>query len=257
MEAAPPSRGLIIAGHGSAKNAGSRAPICAAVQEIRRRGLYDEVRCALWKEEPHFSRILPQMKSDQITIVPYLMSDGYYSRQVIPREMGLTGAVTHQNGKTILLAEAVGSHPLLSSLIIRRAREVGACGKETLVVLGHGTPRNPQSDVNIHLQADRVRDLGIFPEVLAMFIDQEPNLLDLPRFTSARDIILVPLFAAAGWHVRETIPEDLSMQNGQAVLEHCQIRYTEPVGTAPEMIEIVLERAREAEKDFASLRHPT
>jgi hypothetical protein len=74
------SRALVLVGHGSSRNPGTRKPICALVNEIRRRGLFDEVRCGLWKEEPHVSITLDRVVSDEITVVPFFIADGYYTR---------------------------------------------------------------------------------------------------------------------------------------------------------------------------------
>jgi len=177
------------------------------------------------------------------------MSDGYYTRQVIPREMELDGPVTRRDGRTLYYARSIGDHPLLADVIIQRAHEAGALPGDTLAVLGHGTPRNPTSDANIFLQADRVRSKNMFADVITVFIDQEPNLLNIHTLTAASRIVLVPLFAAAGWHVTETIPADLGIADGRTFWHEREIIYAEPVGTSPLLIDILLERALEAEVD--------
>jgi sirohydrochlorin cobaltochelatase len=65
-----------------------------------------------------------------------------------------------------------------------------------------------------------------------------------------RRVVLVPFFVAEGWHTQETIPDDLGI-NRPAVSavtekEGRTIYYAAPVGTFPEVAEIVLQRAREA-----------
>jgi sirohydrochlorin cobaltochelatase len=63
-------------------------------------------------------------------------------------------------------------------------------------------------------------------------------------------IVLVPFFVAEGWHTQETIPDDLGL-NRPAVSPMTEkdgrtIFYAAPVGTFPEIAQIVLQRAREA-----------
>ncbi len=67
-------------------------------------------------------------------------------------------------------------------------------------------------------------------------------------------MVLVPFFVAEGWHTQETIPDDLGINRpaGQPVTEKDgrTIFYAAPVGTFPEVAEIVLQRAREAGARF-------
>ena len=234
------SRGLIIAGHGSAKNLNARKPICHLVQALRERNLFDEVRCALWKEAPYFSQILDRMSAIEITVVPFFMSEGYYSETVIPREMGLDGPVTRlADGRTIRLTPPVGLDPMIAELIEQRAREAGADGSECLAVLGHGTERNPKSQENIFRQAERVRARGQFAEVLTVFIDQSPHYLELWEMTGMERVVVVPLFAADGWHVSETIPAEIQ-EAGLDVIAGRQLVLARAVGTDPALIQVVL-----------------
>ena len=237
---------LVIAGHGSTKNAGSRKPICATVQEIRRRELYDRVVCALWKEEPHVSTRLDTLDADDITIVPYFMSAGYYTDNVIPREMKLTGALTLRDGKTIRYTPPIGTHPAMANLIVQRAHEAGAGPADTLVLLGHGTRRNKRSADTIEAQAARVRDRGIFASVLTAFIDQDPHISGVFERADTARIVMVPYFAADGWHVTETIPADLAMESGKVERDGKTLFYAGAVGSEPSIVEIVLELAAAA-----------
>jgi len=241
-----PTRGLILAGHGSAKNPDTRKPICACIQAMRARGGFDQLHCALWKEEPHFSIALDRMTADDITVVPFFISEGYYTQQVIPREMGLDGRFTRlDDGRVVRLTAPVGLHERFAELIVRRAREAGATGEETLVVLGHGTPRNPNSEKNVYAQAERVREMQLFPEVVTCFLDQEPNMLELWSMTERDSVVMVPLFIADGWHVAETIPEELA-EGGVSTRADRAFLYSRAVGTDPGLIEVVQELVDEA-----------
>ena len=233
------SRALIIVGHGSTKNPNTRKPICAAVNAIRARGVFEEVVCGLWKEEPHISKVLDLVKSSDVTVVPFFISDGYYTKQVIPREMGLAGPLTFRDGRVIRYTKPIGAHPLFAELIVERAQAVGATGAETLVVLGHGTPKNPNSAKNVYLQADRVRAMKKFAEVITLFIDQEPLMSSVFEQAKQERIIMVPLFVADGWHVTETIPEELAELAGDGR----SITYAQAVGTDPRIAELLFDLA--------------
>lgn len=230
----------MLVGHGSARNPGTRRPICANVNEIKRRGVFDEVRCGLWKEEPHVSVTLEKVTADEVVVVPFFIADGYYTRVVIPEQMKLCGAVTERDGQRVRYTRAVGSHPLFAELIVRHAREAGWTEGDALVVLGHGTERNPASGTNVFLQTERIRRAHPGTDVRTMFIDQPPFVQKVWDACDARRIFIVPLFIADGWHVTETIPEDLGLQNNRATRGNRELHMTSAVGTDPGLVEVIL-----------------
>lgn len=235
-------RGLLLVGHGSHLNSDSSAPIYAHARRIRELGLFDEVRAAFWKEEPSLSRALDGCDADDITVVPVFMSAGYFTNDVIPREMGLAGRRSCIGGKVVRCTAPLGGHPALAKVVVQRALEAGATGNEAIAVLGHGTERNRQSQANVYQQTEYVRRLGAFPEVVTVFLEQQPGMLDVFDLTAAPEVVIVPLFIADGWHAGETIPEDLGglREDGR------RLRYAGAVGTHPNVVDVILELAGEA-----------
>ena len=236
------SGALLLVGHGSHLNAESSAPVYAHAKAIRQRGLFDEVLTAFWKEEPSLSRALDGCSADDVTVVPVFMSAGYFTNEVIPREMGLNGRVTCVGGKHVRYTPPVGSHPALAKVIVQRAVEAGAEPGDALAVLGHGTERNRDSEANIYQQTENVRRLGRFAEVLTVFMDQAPGMNDLFALTSASNVVVVPVFIADGWHAAQTIPGELGGLGGDGR----RLRYAAAVGTHPSIAEVILELATEA-----------
>ena len=119
-----PSSALIIIGHGSTVNPDSSAPTFAHADEIRRRGLFGEVVCAFWKEEPAMRQVFHMIESDEVYIVPNFISEGYFTQKVIPRELDLDGEITTHGVRTIKYCPPVGSHAHMTDLLLLRAREV-------------------------------------------------------------------------------------------------------------------------------------
>ena len=239
-------RALVLAGHGSHLSANSSAPVHQHAAQIRASGAFDEVHVAFWKEEPSLSRALDGCSAADVTVVPIFISSGYFTNEVIPREMQLRGPVTCRDGQLIRYTEPVGAHPALARVVVQRAREAGATGAEGLAVLGHGTPRNPDSERNVYLQAERVREMGLFPEVATVFLDQEPNMRGVFELVAAEAVVVVPLFVADGWHVGETIPEDLALDGLETRRGGRHLRYAAAVGTHPAVADVILELADEA-----------
>lgn len=237
------AKALILVGHGSARNPNTRLPLCHVVQEVKRRGLYDEVRCGLLKQEPRVCKTLDPIQSDDITIVPFFISDGYYTRNVIPCCLGLKGKNEQRN---IRYTSAIGSHPKFSELILSHAKEAGWKPGDALVILGHGTPKNPASGINVYLQAERVRQQIPQEEILTTFIDESPFVTDVWSLAKASRMFIVPLFIGNGWHVTETIPEDLGLDDQfRGTKDGREIIMTSAVGTDPRLVDIILEIAQE------------
>jgi sirohydrochlorin cobaltochelatase len=239
-------RGVLLVGHGSHLNPDSSAPTIAHAERLRESGRYDEVRVGFWKEEPSMSRALDAFDADDVTVVPVFMSNGYFVQQVIPREMRLQGKVSCVDGKTVRYTAAIGDHPSLAKVVIERAGEVGATGGDALAVLGHGTPRNPESERNIYRQSEYVRELGAYGEVTTVFIDQEPFMQKVFEMVEARRVVMVPLFIADGWHVGETIPEDMSLDANAEREDGRALLYAGAVGTHPSVADVITELVEEA-----------
>ncbi|MCL4240404.1 MAG: hypothetical protein KJ048_03535 [Dehalococcoidia bacterium] len=240
------SSALVLAGHGSHLNGNSSEPIWANATRLRHTRQFDEVRVGLWKEEPSLSRVLDGCEADAVTVVPMLISAGYFTRTVVPREMGLQGRETWRGGQVIRYAAPVGAHPAFAAVIVERAIAAGAGRADAVAVLGHGTRRDSESERNIHQMAALVREMGFFAEVEAVFLDQEPNMLQLLDILTAKTVVVVPLFIADGWHVGQTIPGDLALDGPETRHDGRVVRYTPPAGTHPSMATVILELAHEA-----------
>lgn len=242
------SAALLLVGHGSHLNANSSAPIFAHARRIRELKRFSEVRVGFWKEEPSLSRALDGVESSEVVVVPFFISSGYFTNEVVPREMGLSGPLSCVAGKKVSYTGPVGAHPALASVVIQRAAEAGATPADAVAVLGHGTPRNLDSERNVYLQAERVAAAGDFAEVGTVFLDQEPWMGRVFGLVAAPTVVMVPLFVADGWHVGETIPEDLALEGAELRHDGRRLRYAAPVGTHPGLAEVICEIADEALK---------
>src|SRR5450432_3952276 len=130
---------LLLLGHGSTLNADSSAPTYQHAEELRRRNIFAEVHVAFWKEEPNFRQALRQTNRRQVYVVPNFISSGYFTEQIIPRELGLTGPVTHRDGQDIFYCQPVGLHPSMTEALLHRATEVVAASAETISDLAKTT----------------------------------------------------------------------------------------------------------------------
>jgi sirohydrochlorin cobaltochelatase len=264
---------LVIAAHGSHLNPGSSTPTFNHADRIREVGAFAEVRETFWKEEPHFREILRTLDSDEVYVVPLFISEGYFTEQVIPRELRLVDwtpdawasdgvsatAATFRAGdvdKQVHYCGPVGTHDAMSQVIAHRADTVlddRASDSVGMVVVGHGTERNENSAKAVQYHADQIRQQGRFEQVEALFMDEEPEVEDLTEHVHTEDIVVVPLFIADGYHTQEDIPEDIGLTDDYrkgydvpAPVDGRRVWYTGAVGTDPLVADVILERVRDA-----------
>lgn len=246
-----PRTALILAGHGSHISPETAAIVWQQVDKLRQRHAADEITAAFWKEAPSFHQVIGTLTADDITIVPLFTAQGYFTQTVIPAEMLLSSALTEHDGRTIRYGKTLSEHPYLSRIVRQRItdamREHGAEREKTAVVLiGHGTRRNPESRSATRAQAEQVQDMA--RETLAVFLDDTPAIPDIYTLTSAPTIIAVPFFLALGSHTTIDVPGELGLPPGatHAHINGRDVIYTPPVGIGDDLDEIVLEIARAA-----------
>ena len=180
---------------------------------IRGRGIFAEVACCFWKEEPSLRDALFFFRDraiGEVYVVPNFISEGYFTRTVIPRELELSGAETVRgNGQVWKYCEPVGSHETMTAHLLERAREIapGVPEKETtLLIVAHGTSLNDNSAVAAKEQAAKIRELGRYAAVLNVYMEEAPLVSDWANLTKTQNVVVVPFFISDGLHSYEDIP---------------------------------------------------
>jgi len=247
---------LLILGHGSHLNPGSSVPTREHADALRRRGVFDEVGVAFWKEEPSFREVLRTLDADRVYAVPFFMAEGYFVDEVIPRELRLPQ-------ERVVYTEPAGTHPSMTDVIAERARSVYGGDAEpdenvALAVVGHGTERNPKSAESALGHVERIRDRAAFAEVSALFMDEPPYVDDVTAQFDSDEIVVVPFFSSDGYHTQEDIPEDMGIvdrdadPSGYTVparTDDKRVWYTGAVGTEPGIAGVLAERAEDARRE--------
>jgi len=258
-----PDSALLIVGHGSTVNPDSSAPTLAHAAEIRRRNIFGDVACAFWKEEPSLRDaifLFDPAAINNVYVVPNFISEGYFTQTVIPRELELNGRVTKRaSGQTWNYGEPVGNHPLMTELLVQRARDIapGIPENETsLLIVAHGTDLNENSAVAAKREAEKIRALGRYANVLNVYMEEFPLVSDWNVLTSSPNVVVVPFFISDGLHSYEDIPvllgiaEESSPQAGDEVfrrgpyqIDNRSLFYASSIGTDPRMADIIVEQA--------------
>jgi len=249
---------LLIAGHGSTVNPDSSAPTLMHAAEIRRRGIFAEVACCFWKEEPSLRDALLFFRDPAISdvyVVPNFISEGYFTRTVIPRELELTGPETNRpSGQIWKYCQPVGNHQRMTELLLQRAHEVAPEIPEvetSLLIVGHGTSLNDNSAVAAKHQAGIIRALHRYGAVLNVYMEEPPLVSDWLTLTQTRNVVVVPFFISDGLHSYEDIPAMLGIDsktaNGAAGNPHefhgRSLFYSNAIGTDSKFADVIIEQA--------------
>ena len=64
-------------------------------------------------------------------------------------------------------------------------------------------------------------------------------MLNLLREFRTQTVVVVPFFIAEGWHVGQTIPEDLALEGAETRRGGRIVRYAAPVGTHPQTADVI------------------
>ncbi len=261
---------LVVLGHGTTQNDASALPVLQHTAELRRRGIFAEVRAAFWKQEPQVKRVLAAIGAPRVFIVPLFISEGYFSWEVIPRELGLGDDFRLQTPNSkVFYCRPVGTHDRMTEVILARAREVVAKypfprapkPKDiTLFIAGHGTGRNENSRKAIERQVELIRAQQLYAAVHAVFMEEAPHIAESYALTQTRNLVVVPFFVSDGLHTVEDIPVLLGepeqsvkqrLAAGQPTWRNPSERneklvwYSTAVGTEPGMVDVILERVME------------
>src|SRR5262249_11319426 len=258
---------LLIVAHGSTVNPDSSAPTLAHAAEIRRRRIFADVNYAFWKEEPSLRDALFLFDPESIRevyVVPNFISEGYFTQTVVPRELELTGRITKRSNEQIWrYCEPVGNHPLMTELLLKRAREVAsdaAPSETSLLIVAHGTDLNENSAVAAKREAEKIGALGIYSSVLNVYMEEPPLVADWRKLTNTANVVVVPFFISDGLHSYEDIPALLGIANGRSTnISHTKrgqifrrnpyridgrtLFYAPSIGTDPGFADIIIEQA--------------
>ncbi len=267
-----PGSALVIVGHGSTLNPDSSAPTHDHADAIRARGIFGEIATCFWKEEPSMREVLRMVESDDVYIVPDFISEGYFTRTVIPRELELDGPLTTRGGRTIKYCEPVGSHPRMTEVLLRRAKETAlnvAENETSLVIVGHGTALNDNSAVAVKDQVRRIAAMNLYGEVIAAYMEEPPLVSEWDNLTRCPNVLVLPFFISDGLHSYQDIPVLLGIEEeGQpAASQRAVFRrnpysargrrlyYASAIGTEPMLADVILDQVAAFDQSFTESRN--
>ncbi|MBC7980336.1 MAG: hypothetical protein H7Y36_07210 [Armatimonadetes bacterium] len=266
-----PDSALLIIGHGSTENPDSSTPYFAHADEIRRRNVFAEVHVCFWKEEPSMREAIFMIDASEIYIVPDFISEGYFTQDVIPRELQLDGHTTKRGGKTLHYCLPVGVHPSMTGLILRRAKEIApdlSPSETTLIITGHGTGLNQNSTKAIKDQVDLISSSEEgYAMVIDAYMEEQPFIANWDDMSPTKNVVVVPFFISDGLHSYQDIPVMLGMEvkvgpaasqrevfrHNPHLLREKTLYYSSSIGTDPLIADVILDQIL----DFDAKYSPT
>jgi sirohydrochlorin cobaltochelatase len=243
---------------------------------LRQRNIFAQVLECFWKLEPSICGVLRGVFAPRVFIVPLFISEGYFTEEVIPRELGLCAkdqndfaCVQKRGRQTIFYCGPIGTHDSMTNVLLSRAREIvekhpfprrPKPSETALFIAGHGTSSNENSRKAIERQVELIRTQNIYAEVHPIFMEEEPRIGDCYRMTQAKNLVMVPFFISDGLHSYEDIPVMLGepervvrerLKSGQPTWRNPTekkgklVWYSSSIGNEPHVADVILERVRE------------
>jgi sirohydrochlorin cobaltochelatase len=129
---------LFIAGHGTGRDANSRAVVDHHARSIRARNLYAAVHTVFLDDEPPIAACYNMAQTRNLVVVPFFISDGLHVREDIPVLLGEPERIvstrlaqgqptwrnpTEKHGKLVWYSPSVGTDPSITKVILERVRE--------------------------------------------------------------------------------------------------------------------------------------
>lgn len=195
---------LLLIGHGSI-----RYPDAGSVPRVHAEALCSPdllVAVGLLNGSPSVADGLAALGTGSVHVVPFFMDDGYFARVAVPRALGIDPGADGGHQSDLVLHKPIGVHPGLPDLIARRAPAGVA-----LLLVGHGSSRDPGRRMAAHDHADALRAMGRFPIVETAFLEEPPFVPDALARIGDRPVAVMGLFANAGTHTRDDLPHLLTM----------------------------------------------
>ena len=269
---------VVVLGHGTTLNPYSEKPVLQHVAELRRRGEFAEVREAFWKQEPRIQDVLASLEQRRVFIVPLFISEGYFCEQVIPEALGFRRAgepagfcrVLNREGQEWRYCRPVGTHRSMTMVLRARAEDIARqfpfprpprLEETTLLIAGHGTGQNENSRRAAEDQAKLLGCAGVFAEVRAVFMEEEPYIRGCEASCRTRNVIVVPFFISDGLHAQEDIPVLLGtperivrerLATGRPAWRNPTekggklIWYTKSIGGEPHVADVIVQLAKDS-----------
>ncbi|MFZ5806008.1 MAG: CbiX/SirB N-terminal domain-containing protein [Verrucomicrobiota bacterium] len=114
-----------------------------------------------------------------------------------------------------------------------------------LLIAAHGSFTDAHSGEIVRQHAAKLRARGIFAEVQECFWRGEPSLRAGLKRIQSKTVFIIPFFIGHGYFVDKVLPQEFELAGHFTRRGDRKIFYSEPVGTHPNITQVILHRAKE------------
>ncbi len=228
---------LIVVGHGTGTTEGDAA-LHDLAGALAKRNLFADVRAATLHGGPGLAAAARGFEDRAIRLLPFLMSGG------VTFQNRLAGAIADLSwAQSPLLYPPLGFNPALAGLLAARAEAAATAwswpvGDDYLLLIGHGTLRDPASAQAARLQQRAIASRGRFAAVEVAFLDQPPRL-DQVLAHHQSPLLGIGLFAGEGRHGAKDMAAAFARSSGPSI-------YCGAIGTDPGLADLAAEHLKQA-----------
>lgn len=128
--------------------------------------------------------------------------------------------------------------------------------QKALLLMAHGS-RRAEANADLEYLAEQIRQRGVYDFVQVSYLElAEPSIPDGGAkcvAAGATDVTMLPYFLSPGVHVRDDMTA--AQQELNQRFPGVTFRLAEPLGRHPLLLEVVLQRASEANREPISRPH--
>ncbi|MDQ2081342.1 CbiX/SirB N-terminal domain-containing protein [Xanthobacteraceae bacterium Astr-EGSB] len=205
-----PPFALLLAAHGERRDGAGNEGVARLAVDLAGRGLAAEVGIGFIKGTPSIAETLAGFATGEVVVYPLFLSDGYFARRRLPQLIE-SGQEASAARRRVHVLPPLGVDPALVDLVADEARRTAdsahmAAAAVTLVLLAHGTPRDPASRQAAEVMVQRLAATRRFYDVCPAFLEEPPSLAQaLDRISGP--VVVVGLFAGEGLHGGDDAPQ--------------------------------------------------
>lgn len=243
---------LILAAHGSRHDPTAESIVRSHAARVARSGLFGQVAVAFHKGMPTFASVLDEIACEDVIVVPFMTSAGYYADRVLPVALDSNANRSHFR---LTITPPIGMHAGIRRIVERRAVRLMERlhllpDRTSLVIVGHGTEKHPDSGASTVALAGALRSARVCAATLAAFLDEPPLIDGIHASVMTANILVIPFLIGGGYHAVRDVPRRLGMAPARNGKFPCASRVGKhlivcdaAIGQRPELAEIVIDLA--------------
>lgn len=243
---------LLLAGHGSLR-LGSGGAMFRLAARLREGGAAPLTAAGFLNySRPTLAEAVSRLcgkGATAITVLPYFLVPGYFTRVALARALDELRPVYPQ--LAFAQAEPLGAHPALAELVRRRAEAAGAGRGSAVLLAAHGSP-DPASNRSIERVAELVSATETFGRVGVCYLGlNEPAIpVAIAALVAAGfgQVVVVPYLLQLGGHAAEDMPA--AVEAARRRHPAARIALADYLGYDPLLAEVLAERAAAKKLDI-------